>query len=72
MSEWHTYTIEWSPDLVVFKLDGVEVGRTTERVPNTAMRWILQTETTLTGTDAPPTRRERSKSTGCSAWAYDG
>jgi hypothetical protein len=42
---WHTYTIEWSPNLVVLLLDGKEVGRTTERVPNTPMHWVLQTET---------------------------
>ena len=47
ISDWHTYTIEWSPDLVVFLLDGVEVGRTTERVPNNPMHWVLQTETSL-------------------------
>src|SRR6476660_9747271 len=29
-SAWHTAVIEWSPDLVVFTLDGVEVRRITE------------------------------------------
>ena len=47
ISDWHTYTIEWSPDLVVFLLDGIEVGRTTERVPNSPMHWVLQTETSI-------------------------
>ena len=45
--QWHTYTIEWSPGLVVFKLDGNEIGRTTKRVPNTPMHWVLQSETSL-------------------------
>ena len=48
-NEWHTTVVEWSPDLVVFKLDGVEVGRSTTRIPNTPMHWVLQTETKLGG-----------------------
>jgi hypothetical protein len=46
---WHTTVVEWSPDLVVFLLDGVEVGRTTTRIPDTPMHWVLQTETKLGG-----------------------
>lgn len=45
--EWHTYTIEWSPDLVTFMIDGDTVGRTTERIPRSPMRFTLQTETSL-------------------------
>jgi beta-glucanase (GH16 family) len=45
--QWHTYTIEWSPGLVRFLLDGSEVGRTTERIPSTPMHWVLQTETSI-------------------------
>lgn len=39
--------MEWSPNLVVFKLDGVQIGRTSERIPNTAMHWVIQTETSI-------------------------
>lgn len=52
MREWHTYVIEWSPNLCRFLLDDREVGKTTERVPKTAMHWVIQTETEITST--PP------------------
>jgi hypothetical protein len=48
LRQWHTATIEWSPNLVRFLWDGVEAGRTTNRIPNTPMHWVLQTETTIT------------------------
>jgi hypothetical protein len=44
--DWHTATTEWTPDRVVFALDGHEVGRSTKRIPSTPMHWVLQTETT--------------------------
>jgi beta-glucanase (GH16 family) len=31
-SQWHTYGVEWSPGLLVFTLDGAEVGRATQGV----------------------------------------
>lgn len=36
---WHTFTVRWMPDEVVFSLDGVETGRVTDPdlVPNTPM-----------------------------------
>ena len=55
MTQWHRYAIEWSQDLCRFLLDGVEIGKTTERVPDDldgcpgSMHWVLQTETTLNG-----------------------
>lgn len=51
-STWHTAIIEWTPGLVRFILDGVEVGKTTERIPNSPMHWVIQTETQLSG--GPP------------------
>jgi hypothetical protein len=50
---WHTTVIEWSPNLVVFRLDGVEIKRITTGVPNTPMHWVIQTETMLTSTLPP-------------------
>jgi hypothetical protein len=50
--DWHTAIIEWSPAAVTFILDGRVIGRSTARIPNTAMRWVLQTETALSST--PP------------------
>jgi Glycosyl hydrolases family 16 len=42
---WHTATIEWSPGRIVYLLDDVVVGNTTNRVPTGPMHWVLQTET---------------------------
>ena len=69
-TRWHTYTIEWSPDLVVFLLDGIEVGRTTERVPNTPMHWVLQTETTVSG-PTPLSTAGNVEIDWVAVWEYD-
>jgi len=71
IAQWHTYTIEWSPNLVVFLLDGYEVGRTTERIPNTPMRWVLQTETQLSGGKPAASARGTVEIDWVSVWAYD-
>jgi hypothetical protein len=48
---WHTAVTEWIPGRSVeLFLDGVSVGRTTQHVPTAPMKWILQTETGLSGT----------------------
>lgn len=46
-TSWNTATIEWSPDLLVFSLNDVEVYRTTRDVPSTPMRWGFQSGGTL-------------------------
>jgi len=51
--DWHTATIEWSPDLVRFLLDDVEIGSSTTGVPDTSMHFVLQTETSLSAADDP-------------------
>jgi hypothetical protein len=50
---WHTAVIEWAPNVVRFLLDGQVVGQTTQRIPNTPMHWVLQTETNLSGDPIP-------------------
>jgi hypothetical protein len=67
--EWHTYTMEWSPGLVVFRLDGTEIGRTTERVPNTPMHWVLQSETSLK-TTTPADAKVNLMIDWVAAWVY--
>jgi len=47
---WHTAVIEWKPNFCRFILDGNILGTSTSRVPNTRMRWVLQTETELNST----------------------
>jgi beta-glucanase (GH16 family) len=47
---WHTYTTEWTPGRLRFYVDGILFGETTNQVPSTAMTWIIQSETRLSGT----------------------
>ncbi|MGC0363558.1 hypothetical protein ABH922_001542 [Rhodococcus sp. 27YEA15] len=49
-TDWHTYTIEWSPGRVRYLLDDQVVLDSTAFVPSTPMRWQLQTETNGFGT----------------------
>jgi beta-glucanase (GH16 family) len=48
---WQTATIEWTPSSLTFLLDGQVIGTSTSQVdiPDTAMHWVLQTETQLDG-----------------------
>lgn len=46
-ADWHTAVIEWAPNDLKFYLDGQLIGHSTSRVPNTPMRWQVQTETSL-------------------------
>jgi len=71
-TQWHTTVIEWSPNLVRFILDGVEVGRSSTRVPSTAMHWVLQTETAITtGTKPSASVAGDVQIDWVAAWAYD-
>lgn len=49
-TDWHTYTIEWSPGRIRYLLDGAVVLDSTVFVPSGPMRWQLQTETNGNGT----------------------
>ncbi|WP_232433750.1 ricin-type beta-trefoil lectin domain protein [Rhodococcus sp. AW25M09] len=44
-TDWHTYTMEWSPGRVRYLLDETVVLDSTDYVPASPMRWELQTET---------------------------
>lgn len=46
-TDWHTATIEWTPDKVEFILDGESIGTSTEAVPSNPMHWVLQTESCI-------------------------
>ena len=48
-TDWHTYTIEWSPGRIRFLLDGAVVLDSPRNVADKPMRWQLQTETKGTG-----------------------
>jgi hypothetical protein len=43
-TSWHTASIEWRPNSVKFILDGKVVGTSTDRIPDTPMHWVIQTE----------------------------
>jgi len=68
---WHTAVIEWSPNLVVFTLDGAEIGRISERIPRTPMHWVLQTETMLTAKRPPTSAAGNVQIDWVSVWKYD-
>ena len=53
-TEWHTAVTEWKPGEVRFLLDGEVIGVSTERIPNTPMHYVIQTETVLSGVIPPP------------------
>ena len=46
ISDWHTYTINWTPRLLSFEIDGKVVGSTDHDIPATPMHWVLQFGTT--------------------------
>jgi beta-glucanase (GH16 family) len=50
---WHTAVIVWAPGRCTFILDGKVIGVVKNRVPDTPMHWVIQTETQLGG-GAPP------------------
>jgi beta-glucanase (GH16 family) len=52
-TDWHTAVIEWMPGRVNFILDGVTIGSSTSRIPNTPMRWVIQSETSLNRSKIP-------------------
>ncbi|MEO7126865.1 MAG: glycoside hydrolase family 16 protein [Nakamurella sp.] len=43
-TDWHTYTINWTPDRLSFYIDGELLGSTTSSIPTKAMHWVLQME----------------------------
>ena len=53
-SQWHTATIERTPTYLRYILDGVEIGRSTSRLPNKKMNWRIQTETCFTNCQPAP------------------
>lgn len=70
LTQWHTFVTEWSPGLVRFLCDGVEFGRSTNRVPARPMRWVIQTETTVTSTPPSPSVQGIVEIDWAAVWAY--
>ncbi|MGN7189926.1 glycoside hydrolase family 16 protein [Curtobacterium sp. MCBA15_004] len=42
LADWHTYTIEWTPERMSFLVDGRVVGSTTEDIPTARMHLVVQ------------------------------
>lgn len=47
-TDWHTYTIDWTPDEIAFSIDGVTIGTTSHDIPTAKLHWVMQIETTKT------------------------
>jgi hypothetical protein len=46
---WHTAVTEWTQDAVQFMLDDEVLGKSTTRIPDTPMHWVLEATTNLDG-----------------------
>lgn len=68
-AQWHVATIEWEPGRVRFLLDDELVGVSTQRVPDTSMHWVLQTEATEEG--PPPGAQGHIYLDWVKAWSYE-
>jgi hypothetical protein len=44
-SQWHTYTIDWTPQKITFYIDGTVFGSTTMAIPQVPMHWVGQVGT---------------------------
>lgn len=49
-SGWNVVVMEWAPNYCRFGVNGTYSPVFTNRVPNTRMHWVMQTETVLTNT----------------------
>jgi hypothetical protein len=72
LTGWHTATIEWLPGRVTFYLDARKVGTTANRVPNTPMHWVLQTETNTWGWPVPDASQGNVQVDWVAAWRPAG
>lgn len=69
--DWHTAVIEWMPGRCIFILDGVQVLNTTDKVPNTPMRWQIQSETRIISTPPPTDTVQNTQIDWMAYWSYN-
>jgi hypothetical protein len=69
--DWHVAVTEWAPTYCEFSIDGVVVGRSTARIPNTPMFWVLQTETQLSGGAPADSAAGHVQIDWVAIWSYD-
>ena len=72
-SDWHTYTIEWTPSYVKFLLDGQVIGDSTDpsEIPDTPMHWVMQTESDLDGIKPAASAQGNLQIAWAAVWSYD-
>jgi hypothetical protein len=69
-SGWHTSIMEWRPNSCKFILDGKTFGHSTSRVPNTPMRWVIQSETAIGGDAPAPSTQGNIEIDWVAVWSY--
>lgn len=45
-SDWHTYTIDWTPEKLSYLVDSTVVSSTTRNIPSKPLHWVMQVATT--------------------------
>ncbi|MGW0550298.1 glycoside hydrolase family 16 protein [Streptomyces altiplanensis] len=71
-TDWHTTSVEWTPDEIRYYLDGALVGSSTRGVPSGPLSWILQNESALYGPPAAPGSSAQLDITWVAGYAYEG
>lgn len=69
-ADWHTAVIEWAPGSCKFFIDEVLIGHATSRVPNTQMRYVMQSETNLGSTPPPVSSQGHVYIDWVALWSY--
>ena len=72
-SDWHTYTLEWTPSYVKFLIDGQVIGDSTNpsEIPDTPMHWVMQTESDLDGVKPAASAQGNLQIAWAAVWSYD-
>lgn len=70
--DWHISTIEWTPSRVTFLTDNQFRAQTTnvKGIPDVPMRWVLQSETELSGSVPPVGSEVNIQIDWLAVWAY--
>jgi Glycosyl hydrolases family 16 len=73
LADWHTYTIEWTPNYVKFLIDGQVIGDSTDasEIPDTPMHWVMQTESDLNAPQPAASAQGNLQIAWAAVWSYD-
>jgi Glycosyl hydrolases family 16 len=72
-TNWHTYTLEWTPNYVKFLIDGQVIGDSTNQsvIPDTPMHWVMQTESDLSGAKPAASAQGNLQIAWAAVWSYN-